>query len=196
MALKLTCKLRTRYHLKLATADWLRKLCDHLTTSITSHPEFHSANGTGVVTSPYSEERFMGPLSLVKNDFLATVRVSRRFSFRKDHYRANVRYSPEKREFATLYEEVATVETRARDRRNSRRISRLAAQIRRGCSRSLVDNSQCPWCGCTVRCAFHRSGRIFSVSCPSGHFGRHDETSTPPEWWRDAVIENWLDCDM
>ena len=138
MALRLTCKLATRYHLNLATEDWLRKLNAHLATSIASHPEFHTADGTGTVSSTYNEERFMGPLSLVKNDFVVSIRVSRRFSFRKDRYTATVRYTPERGTFETVRDEVSTVEPEATDRRNHRRVSRLVKRVRAGCSRSAV----------------------------------------------------------
>jgi hypothetical protein len=194
MALRLKCRFATRYHLALATEDWLGKLRAHLTTAIASHPEFHTEDGRGTMSSRYSEERFMGPLSLVKNDFVAVIQVSRRFSFRKDRYTATVRYMPEQGRFTTLRDEVSTVETRCRDRKNHRRVSGLVKHVQSGCSRDFVDDWRCPWCGSVICLSFHHGGRVFAVSCPGMHFHRHAETDTPPDWWLDAVTGGWLEC--
>lgn len=191
--LTLTPQLVTRYHISIATIDWLRDLESHVVSTIASHPEYHTTSGCGTVSSGYNEERFMGPLSLIKNDFNVVVRVNRRFSFRKDQYEMAVRYVPESKIFETLRETVETIETKRRDKRNHRFATLLAKEIRNGWEREIADNWRCPWCDAPVGVSFHPSGTVFHISCPNGHFGRYGETDSPPDWWRDAITGNWIE---
>ncbi len=184
----------TRYHVEIATTDWLRAIEHHVTSSIACHPEYHTSSGRGVVSSRYNEERFMGPLSLVKNDFDVVVHVLRRFSIRKDRYEATVRFTPESNRFENLRETVETIETKRRDNRNFKLVARLCADIGIGCDRSVVDNWRCPWCNSAIRVSFHRAGRTFAISCPHGHFHRHAGTTKLPDWWREAITDGWLEC--
>jgi hypothetical protein len=191
----LTPQLVTRYHVGIATTDWLRALETHISDSIASHAEYRTLFGRGTVASQYNEDRFMGPLSLIKNDFHVIVNVCRRFSLRKDRYEATVRFTPESSTFKNLRETVETVETKRRDNRNFKLVARLCEKIGAGCQRRVVDEWQCPWCESSVCVSFHRSGRTFAVSCACGHFHRHETTNSPPDWWRDAITDGWLECD-
>ena len=85
-----TPQLVTRYHIGLATTDWLRHLENHISDAIASHAEYHTSSGRGVISARHNEDRFMGPLSLIKNDFNVTVDVSRPFWIRTDRYEATV----------------------------------------------------------------------------------------------------------
>jgi hypothetical protein len=190
----LTPQLVTRYHVGLATTDWLRGLETHVGRSIACHPEYRSSSGRGTVASQYNEERFMGELSLIKNDFAVIVHVSRHWSIRKDRYEATVRYAPESNTFKTLRETVETLETKARDKRNHGLVTRFVNRIENGCHRNIVDDWRCPWCDSIIDVSFHRSGNVFAVSCPNGHFHRHEGTDSPPAWWREAVTDGWLEC--
>jgi hypothetical protein len=189
----LTPQLVTRYHIGIATTDWLRTLETHVSSLIASHPEYRTASGRGAVSSRYNEERFMGPLSLVKNDFDVIVHVSRLLSIRKDRYEATVRYSPETNAFDTLRETVETVETKRRDKHYHGLVTQLVKKIGSGCERNVVDDWRCPWCNVSIDISFHHSGNVFAVSCPNGHFHRHAGTDLPPKWWRDAVTDGWLE---
>jgi hypothetical protein len=190
----LTPQFVTRYHVGLATKEWLRNLETHINNAIASHHEYQTSSGRGIVSSRHNEERFMGPMSLIKNDFDVTIRVSRRFSIWKDCYEATVRYIPESNEFENLRETVETVESKRRDNRNLKMVQQLCDHIATGCSRDIVDDWRCPWCETTVRVSFHRAGRSFAVSCSNGHFDKHASTNTPPDWWRDAITDDWLEC--
>ena len=191
--LTLTPQLVTCYHLGVATTDWLRALEIHVSGAIASHPEYHTSSGRGPVSSRYNEERFMGPLSLIKNDFDVIVSVSRRLSIRKDRYEATVRYIPESHTFETMRETVETMETKRRDKHFHGLVTQLVKKIETGCERNFVDNWRCPWCDKIIDVSFHRSGSVFGVSCPNGHFHRHAGTDSPPDWWRDVVTGGWLE---
>lgn len=189
----LTPRLVTRYHVGIATTDWLRSLETYVVSSLVSHSVFRTSSGRGTISSRYNEDRFMGPLSLIKNDFDVIVRVSRGFSIRKDRYEATVRYTPESNAFETLRETVETVETKRRDKHHHALVSHLVKAIKSGCERNIVDDWRCPWCNMSIDISFHRSGNTFAVSCPNGHFHRQAETVGPPDWWRDAVTGYWLE---
>ena len=191
--LTLTPKLVTRYHIGIATNDWLRDLEVLVKSAITSHPEYQTSSGTGTVTSRYNEDRFMGPLSLIKNDFDVIVDVDRRFSFRKDRYEVTVRYAPDSDTFKTLREAVETVESKHRDARCHRIVTQFVKKIENGCQRDALNDFRCPWCDAKIEISFSSSGRTFAISCSNHHFMRHAQTESPPEWWRSEVTGGWLE---
>ncbi len=193
--LTLTPKLVTRYHVGIATKDWSRDLGIHVSSAITSHPEYQTSSGAGTVTSRYNEDRFMGPLSLIKNDFDVTVNVDRRFSIRKDQSEVTVRYAPDSNTFETLRETVETVETKRRDKRCHRIVTQFVKKIESGCQRHALNDFRCPWCDATIDVSFHSSGKVFVVSCSKRHFRRHAQTDSPPDWWRDATTGGWLESN-
>lgn len=193
--LKLKPQLVTQYHVGIATPEWLRHLTSHVRESIAKNSEYRTSSGTGIVSSQYNEDRFMGPLSLVKNDFVVNVRVSRGLSLQRDRFEAVLRFNPESMSFEDIRETIATVETTRRDNRNFKRVKRLCEMIASGCEWSVVDAWRCPWCDAHVRVSFHSLGRTFAVSCDNHHFFRHETTATPPNWWRNAIADGWLDSD-
>jgi hypothetical protein len=182
LTVHLYTKLVTEYHVQIATTVWLRALETHIRDWIASHPEYQTSSGRGTITSQYNEDRFMGPLSLIKNDFHVIVNVRRRFSLRQDRYESTVRFTPESGTFENLRETVETVETKCQDNRNFKLVAKLCEKIGAGCQRGVVDEWRCPWCESTVCVSFHRFGRTFAVSCPCGHFHRHATTNSPPDW--------------
>lgn len=193
--LKLTTKLVTCYHRELATDEWLAKLRASLTNAMEAHSEYRSKNGDGLVFSSFNEEHFMGPRSLIKNDFIAEISISRLRSTAKDYYKASVRYSPEADEFRILREEVVTAETQERNRSNLVCIAEVVKQIRSGCTRQQVDTWRCPWCDEGIEINFKGSGTAFGLSCPKGHFSRTVEIASPPDWWEEFITDDWLDLD-
>ncbi len=193
--LTLKLQLVTEYHVGIATTDWLRALTSHVQWAIERHSVYRTSSGDGVVCSQYNEDRFMGPLSLVKNDFIIRVRVSRGISLHADRYESTIRFKPDSVSFDDLRETIETRETIRRDNRNFNLVAKLCRRISSGCARTVVDDWRCPWCDSPVRLSFHHLGRTFVVSCDNNHFCRHETTVTPPEWWRDAVSDGWLECD-
>lgn len=183
----------TQYHVLLATNEWLRSLETYISNSIQLHPEYQTSTGCGTVSSRYNEERFMGPLSLIKNEFNVTAQIIRRLTPDTDRYEVTVRYVQESNEFVNLWENVETVESKRRDNRRFRLVQMLCRNIANGCSRSIVDKWRCPWCRSEVRVSFHRLGHCFTVSCRNHHFHKHESTTTPPDWWRDAVTGGWYE---
>jgi hypothetical protein len=194
--LTLNILLQTEYHRSLAASDWSEKLEQHINASLLSHPEYLTSNGKGNVWSKYNEERFMGPRSLIKNDFEVELHISRPFSFRKDHYRASVRYSVDTQLFSNLNEYVTTVEIKKRDQYFHRVVNKQIKRIKRGLSRSEIENWRCPWCKGHIEFYFASGGFLFSMSCPLSHFRREEITKLRPAWWQQAVSNDWIIEDM
>lgn len=199
--LKLKVQLHTQYHRSLATDRWLAALQQHLTAVISSHTEFQTADGSGVVRARFNEERLMGPRSLVKDDFEAAIDVRRRgFTFRRDRYEARVRYYPENGSFRTVCETISTVETRALETANRRRVAKCVAKfvkrIRSKWDLEEIAQFKCPLCGAPIDVRFDLSGRWFLVTCSAGdHFSEEGTTNSPPTWWRERVRPPWwLSC--
>ena len=68
--IKVESQLETDFHRQLATGVWLSTLSSRITDAIRSCPEFHTDKGAGMVRSRYNENRYMGPLSIVKYEFV------------------------------------------------------------------------------------------------------------------------------
>ena len=113
--LKIEPQLQTEFHQRLATDEWQAKLTACIVDALASHHEYRTSNGSGVVRSRYNEERYMGPLSVVKYDFIveAQIRRHRALTWRRDQYNAEVRWSPSIEKFEIKRETISTVETRA-----------------------------------------------------------------------------------
>ncbi|MCE9544662.1 MAG: hypothetical protein K8T25_03970 [Planctomycetia bacterium] len=192
----LASQFATPFHRRLATDQWLQKLRSFLEDTLVSHQEYQTADAIGSVRAAFNEDRFTGPLSLVKYDFVVELEVARLgTTLCKDQYNASLRYSPDSDTFAFKIETISTVETRAAERKKFAKVDKLVHTIESGGSRDVVDRFACPWCGGKVDVNFHPSGTVFAVYCETDgmHFSKHVEISTPPSWWRDKVSENWLD---
>ena len=131
--IKVESQLDTDFHRQLATSEWLSTLSSRITVAIKSHPEFHTANGAGTVRSRHNEDRYMGPLSIVKYEFVVEVEV-----------------------------------------------------LRHGIS--LVSGAKIV--------LLHRSGKAFAVGCSKSgtHFFKHAQVVVSPDWWRERVGGDWLEC--
>jgi hypothetical protein len=109
--------MSTRFHCDLVSEVWLQSLAVHLGTAIAAHDEYETAEGDGVVYSEYNEERYMGPLSVVKYFFRVEINVGRSSSTEDQaRYEADVEYCPDTSTFKTRYENIDTKETRKRKR--------------------------------------------------------------------------------
>jgi len=194
--MRLQTELKTQLHRELATPEWLDALLTHTKSAIAAHGLFHTTDGTAIVRSHYNEERYMGRRSLVKYRFMVEASVRRGlFAFRKDSYRAEIEYRPETHTFETRSEAVDTVETRARDKRNHRLVSKLVKRLQSGCPVTEIDRFKCPWCGAPTYVGFHPDGHAFGVHCSGDglHFLRTESTDSPPSWWRERITFEWLD---
>jgi hypothetical protein len=194
--LKIESQFETEFHQHLATREWQAKLTACVADALASHSEYRTVKGTGIVRSRYNEDRYMGPLSVVKYNFLVEVQVCRGgLTWRKDKYCAAIRYSATTEKFEITREEISTIETRARDGRNRAIVNRFIKCVQSGCSQEEVDRFKCPWCDATTTVNFHRSGTTFCVRCAnsSEHLSKHATLTTPPPWWREKVGGGWME---
>ena len=120
--LTLVPRMSTRFHCDLVSEGWIRGLAEHVRAAIAAHDEYETTEGDGVVYSEYNEERYMGPLSVVKYWFRVDVNVGRSSSTEDQaRYDTDVEYCPETSTFRTRYETIDTKETRRRKREDAAR---------------------------------------------------------------------------
>ena len=125
----LISRLTAPFHRELASPAWLEALRLHVENALRERAEFQTSDGSGEVTSQYSEPRYMGPNSAVKYHFFVNIKVQRTDSRSLDQYQVHVRYLPGDHMFETRSEWVDTLEMRAseREKKAQRNIAREAA---------------------------------------------------------------------
>jgi hypothetical protein len=106
--IKLWHELYTEYHRALANREWMEKLAIFIEANVILREEFSTREGEGLVTSRYNEDRYMGPISYVKNLFQVEVHLNREDGQGFDLYKIEVHYD---KRFKVKHQEITTRET-------------------------------------------------------------------------------------
>ena len=195
--IKLQTTLVTSFHKGLAGPEWVAALESFVTERIRSTGGFKSTEGTGTVSSRYNEERYMGPLSVVKFRFDVDVRVARSDpAAEPDRYQTSVEYDPEAARFSVPFrgEHVSTAETRGE----------FAAKLRKDKEAWIAsldplkpkgdfERRRCSVCSGPFRARFYPEGRSWSHACarePSHEWSTWLGVRLEPGgWWTDFVAD-------
>lgn len=186
----------TAFHKALAVPSWISTLEDFVAARIGTSGAYQTANGTGLVRAQFTDERYLGPNSVVRYRFEVSVDVDRDEPTRlRDHYVAAVEFDPASGRFSIWEkEQLSTIETRARYKDELRRAKEewidSFAPLE---SREEFERWRCPVCSGRFRAQFYPEGRSWSYSClldpthlPSCWSGVRLD---PGGWWSEHVAD-------
>ncbi|HZE96386.1 MAG TPA: hypothetical protein VE981_05140 [Planctomycetota bacterium] len=186
----------TAFHKALAVPSWIAALEAFVTARIRTSGAYQTTNGSGVVRAVYTDERYLGPNSVVRYRFEVSVDVDRDGPTRlRDHYVASVEFDPASGGFSTWAKEhLSTIETRARYKDELRRAKDdWIASFEPLESREEFERWRCPACSGRFRPRFYPEGSSWSYSCalnpdhlPSCWIGVRLDSGG---WWVDHVAD-------
>jgi hypothetical protein len=186
----------TAFHKGLATPSWLTALESFVTARILTSGSFQTTRGTGSVRALFTDERYLGPNSVVRYRFEVTVQVERDEPTRlRDSYRTVVEFDPASGGFSVWKnEDLATVETRARYKDELRRAKEEWIESFEPLeAREDFERWKCPECRGRLRPRFYPEGSSWSYSCAVDM--THQASSwigvrlNPDGWWTDHVAD-------
>jgi len=195
--ISLRTDFQTPFHKNLATMAWIAKVEAFVEGRIRSTGAFKTATGTGAICSRYNEDRFMGPLSVVKYHFVVEVRVSRgEPDAPSDLYEATLHYDPatDGLSCAPRQEHCITVEQRAKVAAESRQMKEdWIASLQPVESKEEFERKKCPVCAGKLRARFFPEGHSWSTSCavdPSHPTSMWLGVRLDPGgWWTDFIAD-------
>jgi hypothetical protein len=186
----------TAFHKALAVPSWISALEDFVTARIRTSGAYQTANGTGTVQALYSDERYLGPNSVVRYWFEVQADVDRdEPTPLRDRYKVEVDFDPESGRFSLRNrEDLSTIETRARYKAELRRATEEWIESFEPLeSRETFERWKCPECSGRLRARVYPEGLSWSYSCAqdlthqaSPWIGVRLE---PGGWWTDFVAD-------
>jgi hypothetical protein len=193
--------LWTRYHRQLADEDWLRRLAGFVEKQLRGRMTESAWGVRCTVWAAYTRRKYLGPQSVVKNQFHVKCRWWRGWKLWKpeawESCRLSVRYVPARREF--LLEEVAPLsyEDCLMKEFSQSTVATMVAGLQEGCTLARAERFRCPDCGALARVDFclEAEGRLFFVSCGAdpSHASDGGELAEPPEGWWERASPWYLD---
>jgi ssDNA-binding Zn-finger/Zn-ribbon topoisomerase 1 len=189
----------TSFHRNLADAAWLSSLAQFIEDRLRALAAFKSLDAQGAVRPHYNEEKFMGPLSVIKYRFEVSVKVARDISS-SDRYEAQVEFDPVTARFSCSVEHVDTAEKRALRAEQLRRRSELEVlSLKALDSKANFDRQRCPICHGSLRVQFYPEGSSWAYWCAADphHFFSdwRPVRLEPGGWWTDFVgARNCPEC--
>ncbi len=193
--IKLTPNLVTDFHRSLATPEWIAQLERVVTGRVRAQEELRSDEGEGTLKFLHTADRNLGPESIVKYICVVEANCQRAPGAPlRDHYRASLRWIPEKQEFLLQGERAHKVEGEWADQ------LRTALRKRMGSPegvREVIEelrHTACPSCCTKLRIEYYPEGQKWWCFCPNdeGHFnmeGHYENWKDSPMTWKDQVAD-------